>query len=54
MKISIELEKDQWDSLFNAIMEMPFRMVNPIAPILAEISNQAKVQLAKNGEETVK
>ena len=51
MKISIELDKDQWDALFNAVMEMPFRMVNPIAPILAEISNQAKAVIEKESAE---
>lgn len=44
MKIAITLEADQWNQMLGTLQDMPFRAIDPIAPILREIQRQGTEQ----------
>jgi hypothetical protein len=46
VKLIVTLEKEQWDVLFNAFQEMPFKYIAPLMPILSDIQSQGVAQIA--------
>jgi hypothetical protein len=51
VKITVTLKKEQWDVLFNAFQEMPFKYIAPLMPILSAIQSQGATQIATASSE---
>ena len=44
MKIAVSLDHESWERLLLAMAEMPYRVIEPLAPILKEIQKQGAEQ----------